>query len=115
MKSEKTVTVSVAQLLDKIKENKQKHIEEYQRLVDEQSERLKEMLDSITKELLEFGHIRNRYESPILKDNTKHYDNLIEMYEWEVNKEVELTESEFKRVVLDQTGWFSPLDEKPYL
>jgi hypothetical protein len=98
----RTIKVKKADLIEKIKENKKNHIEMYDKAIiaykKEALEQIKKITDEVNDGVLD---IKLDLVTPI--DNTDNYDKIIQIFEWEVKDEVELTQSEFKEYVQDET------------
>jgi hypothetical protein len=98
----RTVKVNKEKLIKQIKENKSKHIEEYEKAViaykEEASKQLSKLTDDINQGKL---GIELKLVKPI--NNSENYDKIIEMFEWEVEDYVELTQNEFNEYVQDET------------
>lgn len=101
---ERKITVNKKNLIDRIKKNRENHIIDYDKAViaykKEANKQLNNLLDKVNKG--EMG-IKLNLNTPI--NSSVDYDHLIEMFEWEVNDEVELDYSEFKRYIQDQTDF----------
>lgn len=130
---ERTVTVKVSDLLAKLKENRQKHQEEYQEsvagykvLAGERLARLREKAESalvanfdrIAEKIDEFDPEDEEgltdqvtlitsmtFNLKVPQDHTRSYDVAIEMAEWETREEIELTQAQFQCFVLDDWEW----------
>jgi len=96
------ITVKKSDLINKIKENKEKHIVSYNEAVEayrfEAFEQLKKLGEKAKEGSLDLSL---NLVTPI--DNRDNYDKIIDMFEWEVNEEVELTQQEFNEYVHDDT------------
>lgn len=98
----RTIKVNKQQLIDKIKENKKNHVEEYAKAVLAYKEEALKQLANLTQKVNEGAlDIKLNLITPI--DNSVNYDKIVEMFEWEVDKEVELEQSEFLEYVQDET------------
>jgi len=98
----RTIRVNKQQLIDKIKENKKNHVEEYAKAVIAYKEEALRQLAELTEKVNngELGVALNLI-TPI--DNSVNYDKIVEMFEWEVDEVVELEQSEFLEYVQDET------------
>lgn len=96
------ITVDKNQLIEKIKENKAKHIEDYNKAVEaykiEAKKELKEQAKRLEKGSL---NIKVLLVSPVNK--SEEYDKILQMFEWEQADIVELSQGEFNEYVLDET------------
>lgn len=100
----RTVTISKANLIQALKTNKDNHIKDYDEAVDayvtEVNKQLKELKNKIDSGDLD---ISLRLIKPI--DNSDKYDEIIQLFEWEINDNVELTKQEFESYVLDKASF----------
>lgn len=117
----KKVTVNKDELLDKLKANKAQHRETYEealagykdkvreelnRMLNETRDKVEEWLDRIDDEVLEVRlWAAPKADLPKPEDHTEDYDRAITMVEMSVDDELELTESEFAELVMDDWGW----------
>ena len=98
----RTMMVVKADLIKKIIENKEAHIEAYAKAeVAYKKEALKQ-LSELTKKV-EGGDMSVRLNLTTPVDNRKNYDKIVDMFEWDVNDNVELTQQEFNEYILDET------------
>jgi len=97
----RTIKVKKEQLISQIKENKAKHIEEYEKAVVAYKEEALKQLEKLTSKVNDGGlNIKLDLITPV--NNSDNYEKIIEMFEWEVEDKVELTQSEFKEYVQDE-------------
>ena len=97
---ERTIRLQKVDLLSKLKEHKQNHIEEYEKAVKAYKLEAMEQLNSLI-EKAEKGERKLSLKLVEPLDHSKDYDNIIEMFKWEVEDIVELSQSEFRQYVLD--------------
>lgn len=97
----RTINLSKAALIAKIKENKENHIKDYKEAVEAYKLEAKEQLEKQLKELGE-GSLDIKLDLIKPVDRTKEYDKVVEMFEWENNSNVDLTQQEFTMYVQDQ-------------
>jgi len=96
------LTVKKQDLIEKIKENKKTHIEAYAKAVKAYKvEALKQLVELTTA--AENGDLTIRLKLTTPVDNTKNYDKIIDLFEWDVLEEVELEQQEFNEYILDET------------
>ena len=100
----RTITVRKDELIAKIKENKELHIQEYEKAVVAYKEEALKQLAKQT-ERVEEGALDAKLELVEPVNNAENYDKVVSMFEWEVNDEVELTQDEFKEYVLDENDF----------
>ena len=100
----RTIKVKKENLIKQIKENKAKHIEEYEKAVvaykKEALKQLSKLTDKVNDGALD---IKLNLITPV--NNSDNYDKIIEMFEWEVSDVVDLTQDEFKEYVQDETDF----------
>lgn len=100
----RTIEVSKEELIKTIKENKDRHIIEYDEAVKAYREEAKKQLNEQKRALAKGNlHIRVNLVTPINKSDE--YDKLVKMFEWEINKTVILSQGEFNEYVLDETDF----------
>jgi len=88
-------------LIDKVKENLAVHQKEYAIAVIAFKLEVAEQLEKLTK-LNSEGSLKIHLKLVIPVDNTKKYEKIIDMFEWEINDEVELAQSEFNEYIRDE-------------
>lgn len=100
MRHNRTVKISKSKLIEKIKENKIEHIKDYQEAVKAYIEEANKQLLKAKSELDNGSFtIGIRLTTPVNRE--EEYDKVIEMFNWEVQDEIELTQSEFNEYVHD--------------
>lgn len=98
----RTIKVNKQKLIDKIIENKAAHIISYDKaVIAYKVEALKQLAELTEK--VEGGDMTVRLNLTTPIDNKENYDKIIDMFEWEVEEEVELEQSEFTEYVQDET------------
>lgn len=98
----RTVQISKAKLIKQITQNKDKHVELYGKAVEAYKiNALKQLAD--LKSEAEKGNIKLSLNLVTPIDNSKHYDEILSMFEWEERESVELSQQEFNEYVLDKT------------
>ena len=100
----RTIEVKKADLIAKIKENKENHVKEYSKAVNayrkEAARQLKELNDELVDGALD---LKLNLITPI--NNAENYDSIIDLFEWDVKDIVELEQDEFKEYVQDETDF----------
>jgi len=87
-------------LIEKIQENKQAHIKDYNEAVDAYYKKAAEQIQKASKDLKNGSlKISINLVTPINRE--EEYDKIIEMFNWEINDEIELTQREFNEYVHD--------------
>lgn len=99
----RTIKVSKAKLIDQILANKKQHLEEYAKAVVAYKEEALMQLEKLKAKANE-GALDLYLQLVTPVDRSDHYDKAIEMFEWEIADEVELTQDEFKDYVQDQSS-----------
>ena len=98
----RTIKVKKNKLIEKIKEIKKNHIELYEKAVVAYKEEALEQLEELTAEVND-GSLEISLDLVTPINSEKDYDAIIEMFEWEVEDEVELGQDEFRQYVQDET------------
>jgi hypothetical protein len=100
----RTINVNRADLIEKIKANKENHIIEYDKAVIAYKIEAERQLNNLMKAVLDgVLDIKLTLITPI--NNAKNYDKILEMFEWEVNDTVVLEQREFIEYVQDETDF----------
>ena len=97
------IKIKKADLIAQIEENKLVHIEEYEKAVIAYKKEALKQLANLTVKVNdgEIEGIRLELTKPV--DNRENYDKVVEMFSWEVEPLVELSQDEFKEYVQDET------------
>lgn len=111
---DRTVKVNRLDMLKKLKENRDKHIQDYKDACDGYREAAVRKIDHAFNELrgqverLKKGELVRIYASldiPVPESYERAYNQIIEMMEWCVDEHVELTSSQFGCFVMDDWDW----------
>ena len=94
--------VDKANLIAKIRENKENHIVEYDKAIIAYKEEALKQLNAQIKRVEE-GALDAKLDLIIPINNAESYDKIIEMFEWEVEDQVVLEQDEFNEYVQDET------------
>ena len=98
----RTINVKKDDLIAQIKENKELHIQEYEKaVIAYKEEALKQLAEQAKR--VEEGALDAKLDLVEPVNNADNYDKVIEMFEWEVNDVVELEQDEFREYVQDET------------
>lgn len=98
------IKVVKANLIVQINENKAKHIKEYAQAVINYKLEAAEQLSALQLKNGDGGlNLQLDLTSPI--DNSDNYDKIAEMFSWEIDKEIELTQEEFNEYVQDDNHY----------
>jgi enoyl reductase-like protein len=98
------IKIKKQKLIDKIKENKKTHIELYEKAVIAYKKEALEQLGKCTNEVND-GTLDIKLDLVTPIDNSQNYDDILEMFEWEVEDEIELGQNEFREYVQDETDF----------
>lgn len=101
----KTVTVKKEELLSKIKENRDNHRAVFEDALVVYKKRVIEEFEELLDRARKGERVAHSIGLRQPMDQTREYDQAIAMLEMSVEDEIELTNSEFKCLVLDQWGW----------
>ena len=97
----RTITINKEALITQIKKNKKEHVKMYKKAVIAFKKEALADLEEIIKEVHK-GELVIKIDLVTPIDNSKNYDKIAEMFEWEIDEEVKLTQSEFKEYVQDE-------------
>ena len=95
------IEVRKADLIAKIKENRDKHIIDYNEAVVSYRKEAKKQLAE-QKKALDRGELNIRVQLITPIDMTSEYNKRIEMFEWDIKDVVELSQGEFNEYILDE-------------
>lgn len=99
----RVILVDKAKLIEQIKANKIKHKKEYEEAVIAYREEAKKQLEDRLVQLAA-GDLKLKVislTSPV--DNSEEYDKLVQVFEWEIKDQVELSQGEFNEYIFDET------------
>lgn len=96
------IKVNKKKLINKIIENKENHIIEYDKAViaykKEAIKQLEQQMEEVKK-----GSLKAKLNLITPIDNRENYDKILDMFKWEEDEIVELEQSEFNEYVQDET------------
>lgn len=98
------ITLKKVDLIARIKENKEKHIADYEEAIAAYRVEARKQLAE-QKKALEKGSLNIRINLITPIDKRDEYDKILEIFQWEIKEEVELTLGEFNEYVLDENDW----------
>ena len=103
------VKVQKTELLSKMKDNREQHQKDVQELLVSRNEETKEYFSSLAEKLASSPEFqpKENIKFPLPVDNTGSYDRAIKMVEMSVDDEIELTEDQFDKLVMDNWEWKS--------
>jgi len=104
----RTVKVNRLEILDIVRANRDKHIQEYKETVDNYLiscvEKAKDILKVAKSE--DFEQVKNlNWNLPVPRSYEKEYDRAIRMIELSVDDSIELPSETFNQLVLDEWHW----------
>ena len=100
----RSITVKKADLIAKIKENKENHVKEFDKaVVAYKVEALKQLAKQT--ERVEEGALNAQLDLITPVNNADNYDKILQMFEWEIADEVVLEQDEFQEYVQDTTDF----------
>lgn len=98
----RTIKVEKDKLIQQILANKEQHIKEFEEAVIGYKVEALKQLEAQTKRVEE-GAVDAELDLVTPVNNAENYDKIVEMFQWEVEKEVELSQNEFNEYVQDET------------
>lgn len=100
-----TVTVNKERLLEALRTNKKEHREVFLKAQEGYRAKVIEVLDQRLKDAREGNQIDLMFRLPEPRDYTEEYEQAIQMTEWSVGDEVEISQDDFRRYVLNDWEW----------
>jgi hypothetical protein len=97
------ISIEKNKLIEKIKENRDIHIKEYDEAVIAYKKEAEVQLKRITKELKD-GNLKLKLDLVTPVNRSADYNKVIEMFEWEIADIVKLTQKEFNEYIHDETS-----------
>ena len=99
---DRTLEVKKSEIIKAVKANKEAHIKAYAKaVVAYKEEALKQLAEQTEK--AKDGNLKIKLNLTTPIDNGTSYDDIIEMFEFDVNEVVELSQSEYNEYVKDKT------------
>lgn len=107
----KNVEVSKYQLIEKLNENRENHVNTFEQVLEDyRAEAVRQLEDHI--ERIKSGAVAQVYVAlPAPQNYEAEYDRAIAMAEWEMSDTVELSQAEFNQYVLDEWTWKREFNE----
>jgi hypothetical protein len=99
------VTVDVAQLRDKIKENRDKHRAIFEEAVEGYRKKAIELLEEHIKNIKKGKVLRVDVALPQPEDHTRDYDRILAMLDMHSDSSIDINERDFASYVLDDWSW----------
>ncbi len=100
-----TVKVKKARLLNKLHENRKAHREKFLKAQDGFRQEVVEQLDVALRDARNGKKYTTVFALPAPVDQTPEYDTAIEMLDWLVDDEIELTQQAFRQYIFDDWSW----------
>lgn len=100
------ITVDKADLIERLKANRDAHRAEYDAACEVYRERCIAEIEHMLADA-RAGVIRRNLTLPIPEEHTEDYDRAIDMLEWAQSDTIELNQQEFATLVRNQWGWLS--------
>lgn len=107
----KTVTVNKTDLLAKLRENREHHVDTFEQVLEDyRAEAIRRLEEHI--ERIRSGEVAKvSVVLPPPQNYEEEYDRAIAMVEWNIDHEIHLDEYEFAQWVLDQWAWKQAFNE----
>jgi hypothetical protein len=99
------VTVRKAELLERLTENRARHRELFEQACDGYRKQAIEAVEERVAQIRGGKLIALAFALPLPEDHTGDYDRAIMMVKMEVEDTIDLTESEFAQLVMDDWAW----------
>ena len=100
-----TITVPKDDLIRTLRENRDAHLEIFEKAQVVYREQMIAELDRALEEAKNGGKIRRGFSLPVPEDHTEDFDTAIQMLEWDKNNTVVLSTREFRMYVQNEWGW----------
>ena len=100
-----TIEVIRADVIEKLKENRQKHIDAFTEANANYRQTVVDALIARSNDILGGGKINLYFALPEPEDHTEDYDEAIAALTWDQRPNIELTRVEFSQYVLDKWRW----------
>lgn len=100
----RVITVKKADLITKIKENRANHELEYAKAVEAYKKEAQRQINE-QQNFLNEGKLSLRLNLVAPQNKTEEYDKIVQMFDWEINETVELSQGEFNEYILDETSF----------
>jgi hypothetical protein len=100
-----TITVNKELLLSKLKENREYHHDLYEKAWEGYCKLARQALEDMLALIKDRKPIARGIGHIPPEDHTADYDDVIDMLDWSLGDEVELTQTQFIQYVKDDWGW----------
>lgn len=101
----RSVRVPKDKLMETIKSNRNEHRRIFEEAIEGWKERVTKDLETAAEEAKAGRSFRIRFNLPKPEDHTKDYDAVIDLLEFSLDDEFELSFNEFNQYVRDEWGW----------
>lgn len=101
----KPVTVDKEQLLDTLRENRERHINSFEEVLEAYRNRAVELLEEHISRIRNGAVERVVVSLPPPQNYEEEYDRAIAMLEWSQDEKIELNAQDFDRYVRDEWDW----------
>lgn len=108
MANSRLIKVDKAKLIEKIQENKENHVEQFEiAVVAYKKEATKQMRQNIKRINREDNtdDLSTRIKLTAPENRVDDYEKLLNQFEWELDDTVTLSQGEFNQYVNDETDW----------
>jgi hypothetical protein len=100
-----TVKVKKDRLLTKLKENRETHRANFIKAQTGYRQEVIEQLDKALQDARDGKKITTAFRLPTPSDHTSEYDTAIEMLDWTIGDEIELSQIAFRNYIFDDWDW----------
>lgn len=100
-----SIKVDKAKLLDKLRENRAKHSDQFTKAAAGYRAKVIEVLEERLTEARSGKSPNLQFYLPLPIDQTKAYDRVIGMLEMSLDDVIELEEQEYQKYVMDEWSW----------
>lgn len=100
-----TITVDKATLLDTLRTNRDEHRAIFEKAMEVYAEKMIEELERRIAEIKAKSKIRRGFSLPEPEDHTDDFDTAIQMLEWDIGDEVNLSMGEFQQYIQNEWRW----------
>lgn len=105
------VTVSKEELLDRLRANRESHIDTFEQTLEDYRTRAIQMLEDHIDRIRKGAVEKVSVVLPPPENYEKEYDRAIAMVEWNVNSTIQLDEYTFTQWVMDEWTWKAKFSE----
>ena len=99
------VKVRKNEMLDAVRENREKHKDTFERATEAYRTRMEKHLEQMLDDVRHRRPVGHMINMPVPEDHTLDYDRVIKMLEMAVDDEFVIHEQDFNCYVMDQWAW----------